>query len=129
MTDTHTHTRESAVYRVLIQGYYFFTVSPFTPGLSWWAHKEEWVPMNHLSFGKAEGYQTVVFAWSRAPGPMFHPPPPTPYGPLAQLLPHVREKNCVLVLQTKDLNFGRQSLAQTVFASFWGDKTAQFQQF
>lgn len=32
---------------------------------------------------------------------------------MAQLLPHVAEKNSVLVLQTKDVNFGRLSFPQT----------------
>lgn len=62
--------------------------------------------------GAEEGHQTGVSAWSRPSGPRItllnphpHPPFPALCSRLAQLLPHVAQKNSVLVLQTKDLNF------------------------
>lgn len=66
------------------------------------------ITLLYLWASQKKGHQTGASAWrSSAPGPMLsHPPPPVsaPCSRLTQSLPHVAEKNSVLVLQTKDLN-------------------------
>lgn len=74
--------------------------------------------MNHLVLGPEEGHHTGVSAWSQSRGADDHPHPQPLLlldlrSRLAQLLPHVAQKNSVLVPQTKGFNFAKPNLTRT----------------